>query len=104
MEKKQIVKLGDFVDYQDNSIVSKEIVKNKKGNITIFAFDKGEGLSEHTSPFDATIYILEGEAEAVISSEVFGLRTGEAIIMPANEPHSLKAVKKFKMVLFMIKA
>ncbi|HEO63891.1 MAG TPA: cupin domain-containing protein, partial [Candidatus Omnitrophica bacterium] len=83
---------------------SKEIVKNEKGNLTIFAFDKGEGLSEHISPFDAAIYILEGEAEVVISSEVFSLKAGEAIMMPANEPHSLKAVEKFKMALFMIKS
>ena len=100
----QVIELADLVDYQDNSVVSREIIKKETGRISVFAFDKNEGLSEHTAPFDALVYILDGEAEIIISGKPFHLRKGEMIIMPTNEPHALKAVQKFKMMLTMIKS
>ena len=84
--------LLNLVDYQDNSTVSKEIIKKDKGTVTLFAFDKGQGLSEHTAPFDALVYVFDGEAEVMISGQPFSLKTGEIIIMPANKPHAIKAV------------
>ncbi|MBU4376656.1 MAG: cupin domain-containing protein [Candidatus Omnitrophica bacterium] len=103
-ETKKILKLTDAVDCQDGSIVSKEIVKGKTGGVTLFAFDKGQGLSEHTAPFDALVYIMDGEAAITISGKVFNPKAGDFIIMPANEPHSVKAVNRFKMMLVMIKS
>lgn len=100
----QVIELAHVVDYQVNSVVSREIIKKETGRISVFAFDKNEGLSEHTAPFDALVYILDGEAEITISGKPFHLKKGEMIIMPANEPHALKAVQKFKMMLTMIKS
>jgi len=97
-------KLPGLIDYQDGAVVSKEIIRKDKGTITLFAFDKGQGLSEHTAPFDAFVYILDGQAEIHISGKKHLLKTGDAIIMPANQPHALKAVERFKMLLIMIKA
>jgi len=102
-DSKKIFKLAEVVDYQDGSIVSKEIVKGETGNVTLFAFDKGQGLSEHTVPFDALVNVLDGQAQVIISGESFEPKAGDTIIMPANEPHSLKAVDRFKMMLIMIK-
>ena len=85
-------------------MVSRQITKADAGNVTLFAFDIHQGLSEHTAPFDALVHILEGEAEVTISGKSFQLKMGDAIIMPANEPHALKAVQKFKMLLTMIRA
>ena len=85
-------------------MVSRQITKADAGNVTLFAFDINQGLSEHTAPFDALVHILEGEAEVTISGKPFQLKTGDAIIMPANEPHALKAMQKFKMLLTMIRA
>lgn len=99
-----MAKLTDLVDYQDGAVVSREIVKQKSGSVTLFAFDEGQGLSEHMAPFDALVYLLDGEAEIIISGRPHRLKQGEMIIMPANQPHSLKTIKKFKMVLTMIKA
>ncbi len=99
----QTSKLTDLINYQNNSIVSKEIIKGKSGNVTVFAFDEGEGLSEHTAPFDALIHAIEGEAEIMISGKKHNLKEGDVIILPANEPHSVKAVKRFKMMLVMIR-
>ncbi len=99
----QVLKLAELADYQKDSIVSRTMVDKKTGTVTFFAFDKGQGLSEHTAPFDALVYLLDGEAEIVISSQAFHLKEGEMIIMPANNPHSLKATKKFKMMLTMIR-
>lgn len=99
----QVKKLSDLVKYQENAVVSSEIIKKDAGVVTIFAFDKGQGLSEHTAPFDALVHIIDGEAEVRISAKPFILKEGEMIIMPANEPHSLKAVERFKMLLVMIK-
>ncbi len=96
--------LISLVDYQDGSVVSKELIKKDKGTVTLFAFDKGQGLSEHTAPFDALVYIIDGKAEITIDGKVHFLAAGETIIMPANKPHSLKAVECFKMLLVMIKA
>ena len=96
--------LVSLVDYQDGSVVSKEIIKKEKGTVSLFAFDKGQGLSEHTAPFDAMVYILDGQAEIYIAGKAHLLKTGETIIMPANKPHSLKAPGRFKMLLVMIKA
>ena len=100
----QISKMKDMVAYQDGSIVSKEIIKKPAGTVTIFAFDKGQGLSEHTAPFDALVYVLDGETEITISGKPHRLKEGESIIMPAGEPHALKALKKFKMMLVMVKS
>jgi len=92
------------IDYQEGSVVSKELIKKDKGTVTLFAFDKGQGLSEHTAPFDAFVYIIDGKAEIVIDGKANSVVAGESIIMPANKPHSLKAVERFKMLLVMIKA
>ncbi|MDP2897254.1 MAG: cupin domain-containing protein [bacterium] len=93
-----------MVDYQSGSVVSREIIKKKTGTVTLFAFDEGQGLSEHTAPFDALVYILDGEAEITISGKPHRLKAGEMIIMPANEPHALHAVKRYKMLLVMIRS
>lgn len=99
----QIISLADLIDYQAGSVVSREILKKTNGSITLFAFDEGEGLSEHIAPFDALVHILEGEAEIKLSGKNNNLKKGEMLIMPAGEPHSLKANGKFKMLLTMIK-
>ena len=96
--------MKDLVAYQDGSIVSKEIIKKTTGTVTIFAFDRNQGLSEHTAPFDALVYILDGEAEIIIAGEPRHLKEGEMIIMPGGKPHALKAPKRFKMMLVMIRA
>jgi len=93
----------DSVAYADGSVVSKILLRNDKGNVTLFAFDKGEMLSEHTAPYDAIVQILDGSAEIVINNESHFLVTGESIIMPANVPHAVMAVEKFKMMLIMVK-
>lgn len=102
-QEAQVQPLADLVDYQAGSVVSREIVRKNTGTVTLFAFDEGQGLSEHTAPFDALVYILDGEAEIIISHKPFRLKVGEIIIMPANQPHALKAMKKFKMLLIMIR-
>ena len=99
----QISKLVDMVSYQDGSIVSKEIIKKDTGTVTIFAFDKGQGLSEHTAPFNALVNIIDGQAEVKISGQPFIVKQGEMIFMPANKPHSLQAIERFKMLLVLIK-
>ncbi len=95
--------LKDLVEYAANSVVSREIVKSQGGTVTVFAFDRGQGLSEHTAPFDAFVYNIEGEAEITISGMKHTLNAGDLIIMPAREPHALLATSKFKMLLVMIK-
>ncbi len=99
-----LIRLTDLADYQKDAIVSRTIVDKKAGTITFFTFDKGQRLSEHTAPFDAIVHILDGEAEITISGKKLNLKNGEMVIMPANEPHALKAVKKFKMILTLIKS
>ena len=96
--------LVDMLNYQKEAIVSKTIIEKKTGTITLFAFDLGQGLSEHTAPFDALVQILDGEVEIRISGNPFHLKQGEMIIMPANKPHALKAVRQFKMLLTMIRS
>ncbi len=96
--------LSGLIDYQEGSVVSKELLRKGTGTITIFAFDKGQGLSEHTAPFDAFVQILDGKADIKIAGESHPLSAGEAIIMPANKPHSLAATEKFKMMLVMIRS
>jgi len=100
----QVINLAHLVDYQEGSVVSRTIVDKNTGTITLFAFSKGQGLSEHTAPFDALVYILEGEAGITISGESFYLKGKETIIMPANKPHALEALDRFKMMLVMIKS
>jgi quercetin dioxygenase-like cupin family protein len=100
----QAIRLIDLADYQEGSIVSRTIMDKKTGTVTFFAFDKGQGLSEHTAPFDALVYLLDGEAEVIISGKSFRLNGGEMVIMPANAPHSLKAIMRFKMILTMIRS
>lgn len=101
--KSEILQLPELVNYQDGSVVSRQITKADAGNVTLFAFDKDQELSEHTAPFDAFVHILDGSAEIKISGKAFELGTGDAIIMPANEPHALKALSRFKMLLTMIR-
>ncbi len=96
--------LMDMVGYQKEAIVSKTIIKKKTGTVTLFAFGEGQGLSEHTAPFDALVQVLDGEVEIKIAGQPFVLKTGEIIVMPANKPHALKAVKAFKMLLTMIRS
>jgi quercetin dioxygenase-like cupin family protein len=102
--KGRVLKAIELVDYQDGAVVSREIARGEKGTVTIFSFDNGQGLSEHTAPFDALVYILEGEAEVIIAGEPLRLVSGEMVIMPANKPHALQAVKRFKMILTLIRA
>jgi quercetin dioxygenase-like cupin family protein len=97
------LKLKDIAAYQEHSVVSREIIRKPSGTMTVFAFDKGEGLSEHTAPFDAAVYLLEGEAEIRIDGKPHSVKEGEMIIMPANKPHALKAITRYKMLLVMIK-
>jgi quercetin dioxygenase-like cupin family protein len=98
----QALKLVDLVDYQEGSVVSRTIIDRKAGTVTLFAFDEGQGLSEHTAPFNALVYLVDGNADVTISGSIHHLKEGEMIIIPANKPHVLKAVKKFKMLLIMI--
>lgn len=102
--KSQILNMTELVSYQEGSVVSRQITKAEAGNVTLFAFDSGQELSEHTAPFDALVHILDGEAEIRISGQPFLLRAGEAIVMPADAPHALKALRRFKMLLTMIRA
>jgi len=99
----QVVRLAGLVNYQEGAVVSRTLVKGSTGTVTLFAFDDGQGLSEHTTPFDAMAYLLEGEAEISISGKPMRTAAGEAVLMPANQPHSLKALGRFKMLLTMIR-
>lgn len=100
----QVLPVNGLINYQEGSIVSRVMLKSEAGNVTLFAFDLGQELSEHSAPYDALVQVLDGEAEVRISGKPFLLKSGEAIIMPANDPHALKAVKQFKMLLTMLKA
>jgi len=93
----------EAVEYSSQAVVSKTILKKETGNVTLFAFEKGEGLSEHIAPFDAMVFVLDGQVEIRIDGQPHQLQTGEAIIMPANIPHALKALERFKMMLIMVK-
>lgn len=100
----KVANTADLIAYQDESVVSRTIAKKDSGTITVFAFDQGQGLSEHTAPFDAMVQVLDGEAEITISGEPHRVAAGEMIVMPAHEPHALSAVERFKMVLVMLKS
>ncbi len=100
----QADKIVELVEYQEGSIVSRTVIDKPTGTLTLFAFDKSQGLSEHTAPFDALVYVFDGEAEVTISGKPVQLKPGEMIIMPANQPHALRAVNRFKMMLVMIKS
>ncbi len=102
-KKAQIFKFEKEVEYSTGSIISKNVLKNPAGNVSLFSFDKNEGLSEHTAPFDAMVQVIDGQVDVKIGGESHIVSKGEAIIMPANISHSLKAVEKFKMILTMIK-
>ncbi|PIQ25713.1 MAG: cupin [Bacteroidetes bacterium CG18_big_fil_WC_8_21_14_2_50_41_14] len=102
-EKGKKFSYNNSIAYADKAVVSKHVLKTETGNISLFAFDQGEGLSEHTAPFDAVVYIVDGKADILINGESNVLEAGETIIMPANIPHALTAIEKFKMVLTMIK-
>jgi len=102
--KAKTLKVEDLIEYQEGAVVSKEIIRKGTGTVTIFAFDKGERLSEHTAPFDAMIQVIDGKAEITISGSKNILEKGEMIIMPANESHALHAIEKFKMILTMIRS
>ena len=103
-EKATIYETEKLVEYQEGSVVSKEIIKKETGTVTVFAFDKNEGLSEHTAPFDAMVQVIDGTLELNIDGELFTITKGNMIIMPANIPHALHAKERFKMVLTMIKS
>ncbi|MDD4093030.1 MAG: cupin domain-containing protein [Methanothrix sp.] len=96
--------LTDLVNYQEGAVVSREIIRKSTGTVTLFAFDKGQGLSEHTAPFDALLHVFDGEAEVTISGKAYHLEQGQIIILPAGETHALKALSKFKMLLAMIRS
>ncbi|MFX1390043.1 MAG: cupin domain-containing protein [Promethearchaeota archaeon] len=102
--KRNILNLESLLEYQEGSVVSRALINKEVGTVTLFSFDKGESLSEHTAPFDALVFVFDGKAEISISGEKFILSKGKMIIMPANEPHALKALEKFKMMLIMIKS
>jgi len=99
----KVLQLKDLVSYQEGTVASRMLINKKAGTITIFSFDEGEGLSEHTAPFDAVVTILEGECEVWIAGETFLVREGGSIILPANKPHAMSAVTRFKMMLTMIR-
>jgi len=100
----KISNMKDLVTYQEGSIVSKEIIRKPTGTVTIFAFDREQGLSEHTAPFDALVCILDGEVEISIAGESHRLKSGEMIVMPGGKPHALKAITRFKMMLVMVRS
>jgi quercetin dioxygenase-like cupin family protein len=101
---REALNIKDWVSYQDGAVVSKKIIKKKTGTVTIFALDQDQGLSEHTAPFDALVYILDGEAEIIISGEPYNLKEGEMIIIPGGNPYVLKAVNRLKMMIVMIQS
>ncbi|RQW81031.1 MAG: cupin domain-containing protein [Methanothrix sp.] len=99
-----VLKLKELVSYQQGSVVSREIIRKNTGTITLFAFDEGQGLSEHTAPFDALVYIVDGDAEITVSGQANKVSEGEMLILPAAQPHALRALHKFKMMLVMIRS
>ena len=100
----QVDNLDELISYQKKSVVSRTLIDKEKGTVTVFSFDKDEGLSEHTAPYDALVYVYDGEALITISGEPYTVKKGQTIIMPANDPHALRATTSFKMMLVMIKS
>src|SRR6185436_7220096 len=101
---RKVKPLGELLKYQDSSIVSRVLLKNNGGTVTLCAFEQGEGLSEHTAAFEALVFVVDGEAEVEIAGEVYRVRSGETITLPANVPHAVRAAARFKMLLTMIRA
>ncbi len=104
MKKVEVTNLDEMLDYQEGSVVSRALINKNEGTVTLFSFDKDEGLSEHSTPFDALVYVFDGKAKITISKIEYIVEKGQMLIMPANDPHALKALEKFKMMLIMIKA
>ena len=104
VETVHVSKMAGFVEYQEGAIVSRTLIDKKAGTVTFFAFDAGQGLSEHVAPFDALVSVLDGEAQVTVSGKTVGVRAGEMVVLPAGQPHALKAVVRFKMMLVMVKA
>ncbi len=100
----QVLHTADLVGYQEGAVVSRTLINQKTGTVTLFAFDQGQELSEHTAPYDALVQVLDGETEITIVGQPFHLKAGDLIIMPANDPHAVKAMTKFKMMLTMIRS
>ena len=100
----QVSRVVDMVGYQDGAVVSRTVLKQPAGNVTLFAFDAGQELSEHTAPYDALVQVLDGEAAITIAGRPHRLRAGDMIVMPANQPHAVKAASRFKMMLTMIRS
>ena len=100
----QVLDLNELIAYQEGAVVSRTILDKPVGTLTVFAFDRGQGLSEHTAPYDATVQVIDGEATVTIAGQAHAVKAGEIVIMPANKPHSLKATTRFKMLLIMIRA
>jgi quercetin dioxygenase-like cupin family protein len=103
MPSSVVLRLVDMVNYQEGATVSRTLMKRATGTITLFAFDEGQGLSEHTTPFDALAHVLEGQAEISVSGNPLVISGGESVLLPANQPHALKAITRFKMLLTMIR-
>jgi quercetin dioxygenase-like cupin family protein len=103
-ELPQPAKMVNLIEYQKGSVVSRTLIDKKAGTVTLFSFDKGEGLSEHTAPFDALVYVVDGEAEVAIAGKPAVVKAGEMVVMPANKPHALRAIESFKMLLIMIRS
>jgi quercetin dioxygenase-like cupin family protein len=101
--KGRVLRPADLVEYADGAVVSRTLLDRKAGTLTLFAFDRGQGLSEHTAPFDATVQVLDGSGSFTVGGEVLELRAGEVLIMPANVPHAVRAEQRFKMLLVMIR-
>jgi quercetin dioxygenase-like cupin family protein len=108
MKKEKIeakaTQLADLIDYQDDSVVSRTLIDKEAGTVTLFAFDEGQGLSEHTAPYDAMVHVIEGAVKVTISGKTIIVKQGEVIVMPANQPHALSSITRFKMLLTMIKS
>jgi len=103
-KKAEILNIAELASYQENAVVSSQVLRAENGNVTLFAFDKGQELSEHSTPFDALVQVLDGLAEIIISGKSFAVNAGESIILPADEPHAVVATEQFKMLLTMIRA
>jgi quercetin dioxygenase-like cupin family protein len=104
MTEPAVQRLTELVNYQEGSVVSRQVMRRKAGNVTLFAFSEGEGLSEHTTPFDALVQVLDGEARITVGGQEYRVGTGDSILMPADVPHALRADVRFKMLLTMIKS
>jgi quercetin dioxygenase-like cupin family protein len=100
----EAVRLADLVSYQDGAVVSRTLINRATGTVTLFAFEEGQGLSEHTAPFDAMAQVLEGEAEITVAGKPLATKAGDAVLMPAHQPHAVKARSRFKMLLTMIRS